>query len=222
MSDGELQLIGLTGYGGAGKDTVADALEPHGWQRYALAGPLKAALTEMLDLPPEAFTDRQIKESVVAGIGASPRYLAQTLGTEWGRRQVAADLWVRVMRRKLLPVLARGGRVVVTDVRFDNEARAIHSMGGRMLRVRRPAVDELMARRQRRTGWRRALWRLGVPIDPIVHPSDMGVSRELVDGELVNDGSIEGLLPVALEAVRGLPVGAPSPLVPVYYAGRAA
>lgn len=207
MSARPINLIGLTGYRGTGKDTVADVLITHGFQRYALASPLKSALMLMFDLSADAFDNRGIKEAVVEDIGCSPRYLAQTLGTEWGRRCIADDLWVRVMRRKIRPLLREARGVVVSDVRFDNEARAIHELGGVVVRVRRPSVDGPMHDAMYATRWRRRLWRLGLPVDTGVHPSEFGVSDGLVDASIVNDRSIEAVAPLAFDLLCDCEMG---------------
>lgn len=207
MSKQPIKLIGLTGYRGTGKDTVAAVLNRHGFRQYALAEPLKSALVQMFDLPVDAFENRETKEAVLEDIGCSPRYLAQTLGTEWGRRYVADDLWVRVMRRKIRPMLEVGLRVVVSDVRFDNEAREIHELGGIVVRVRRPSVDGPMQEAMRRTRWRRHLACLGLPVDPGVHPSEFGVSDELVDASIVNDRAIEAIDSLAFDLLCDCELG---------------
>ena len=60
----------------------------------------------------------------------SPRILLQTLGTEWGRT-VDPDLWVNTTLKET----ARHQKVVISDVRFENEARAIIAAGGRVVRI---------------------------------------------------------------------------------------
>lgn len=189
----DVRLIGITGFKGAGKSSVAACLERHGYVEYALAEPIKEGLQVMFDLPEEAFTDRGMKEAPVADIGASPRFLAQTLGTEWGRRLVADDLWLRVMKRKMRRTMQHCTGVVVSDVRFDNEARWIRDAGGAVVRVSGPKLDAHMRWLQRNTWFRRSLFRLGLPVDPGVHPSEFGVSQHLVSAEIRNDGTLDDL-----------------------------
>jgi hypothetical protein len=70
--------------------------------------------------------------------GATPRYLMQTLGTEWGREGIHQDFWVNLHRRDLARALKEGRKVVIDDVRFPNEADAIKSLGGKVIMVQRP------------------------------------------------------------------------------------
>ena len=81
-----MQLIGLTGRAGCGKDTIASFLcEAHGFVQIALADPLRDGLKAMLGVTDEQLHRRDLKEAPIDWIGRSPRELLQTLGTEWGR-----------------------------------------------------------------------------------------------------------------------------------------
>lgn len=165
-------LIGLCGPAGCGKDTVADMLAKHGnFNRYTLAMPLKMGLLAMLGIPLETWNDREAKEAVIPWLGKSPRQVAQTLGTEWGRQQVHPDLWVKLMVRRWDEVRhSVCPRMVVTDVRFDNEAQAIIDAGGTVWRVDREGVAPVAA-----------------------HKSEAGVDWRLVEGSLKNNGTIDQL-----------------------------
>lgn len=66
------------------------------------------------------------------------RRLLQRFGTEMGRRQWGEDFWVHLAVRLNIDPTDHDQRVVFTDVRFDNEARAIHSLGGDVWQVVRP------------------------------------------------------------------------------------
>lgn len=140
-------LIGLTGLAGAGKDTVADRLcSAHGFERHAFAEPIRDMLTALLTsagIDYDYLFERDLKELPVPHLGVSGRRLMQTLGTEWGR-MVDPDLWVRHAALSLgLHDLPRSApihdRIVITDVRFPNEAAWIESLGGRVIRVTRQA-----------------------------------------------------------------------------------
>lgn len=145
-------LIGLTGPAGAGKTTLAKHLvERQEFFEVAFADPLKDMIAALFDVDREELEARYLsaeaKEQPVAGIGMSPRYLLQTLGTEWGRQLVHPDLWVMALHRRLAWMenhLAEGQRnVVVSDVRFENEAAMIRNAGGTVIRVKRPGIKRL-------------------------------------------------------------------------------
>lgn len=141
-------LIGLTGLAGTGKDTVADRLcAEHGFERHAFAEPIRDMLTAMLagaNIDYAHLFERDLKERPVPHLGISGRRLMQTLGTEWGRA-LDPDLWVRLAAITLglhgacsAPI---HDRIVITDVRFPNEAAWIEGLGGRVVRVTRPAPE---------------------------------------------------------------------------------
>jgi hypothetical protein len=166
-----MRLIGLAGKAGSGKDTVADHLVDRGWERYALAGPLKRGLCATFGLSMEHFTDRDLKEQVIEWIGKSPRQLAQLYGTEFGRQLVADDIWLRIAEQAYLHACAsHAAGFVVTDVRFVNEARWIRSMGGEVWRLERCGAGTVST-----------------------HVSELPLADDLVDVSILNDRSFDDL-----------------------------
>lgn len=129
-------LIGITGKAGAGKDTLAAGLKGRSGVIYSLASPLKRGIETMFGLPSTVW-ERDQKEVVIPWLGVSPRRLAQTLGTEWGRELIAPDVWLRVAERAITEALREGALVVVPDIRFDNEAEMIRRLDGIVVRVER-------------------------------------------------------------------------------------
>jgi len=165
-------LIGLTGVALAGKDTAAAHLHrQHEFFRMAFADPLREGLKAMFGLGDWNFTPEG-KERVVAWIGKSPRELLQTLGTQWGRDLVHRQIWCRLMDQRIRPRLAHGRPVVITDVRFIDEARFIYSHGGQIWRVIRPGA---------------------VTTAHSDHTSEQEAHRIVADVDLINDGTIEQL-----------------------------
>lgn len=127
-------VVGLTGRAGSGKDTVADYLvAEHGFTKISMAGPLKRAVVELFGLDPSVFEDRVRKEAVVEDWGRSPRWLAQWLGTDVLRKEIDEEVFTKTAKRRIAAVA--NGRVVVSDVRFDNEARMVHELGGVVWRL---------------------------------------------------------------------------------------
>lgn len=147
-------LIALCGYAGAGKDTLADYLvEQYGYERRSFAKPIKDLLNNLFGWTDADWIDRYWKDSkrVFSGIapvhGRSPRELAQWLGTEVGRNFFYTDIWAdNLLNDWTLHVnyAAVGGtlcpRWVVTDLRFPNEADAIHDADGCVLRIDRLGI----------------------------------------------------------------------------------
>ena len=129
------KVIAFTGLAGSGKTTAAHYLvEHHGFVRTRFADPLKAML-RALGLG-EAEIDGELKETPSALLGGrTPRHAMQTLGTEWGRFCIGEDFWIKHWQARAADCLDLGGRVVVDDCRFANEAAAIRTLGGIVVRV---------------------------------------------------------------------------------------
>ena len=90
-------IIGLTGFKGCGKSTVAEIMEERfGYKTRSFATPIKDMLRAM-GLSREELYDPEIKERVIEDFGKSPREMMQTLGTEWGRMLVSSDIWVTAL-----------------------------------------------------------------------------------------------------------------------------
>ena len=133
-------LIAFTGYAGCGKSTAAKHLvDAHGYTLVKFAGPLKAMMRAL------GLGDREIEgdlKEIPCKLldGRTPRYAMQTLGTEWGRDLIGPHFWVNVATDIICAVLDQGGKVVIDDLRFDNEAIATRVLGGRIVKVARPGV----------------------------------------------------------------------------------
>lgn len=135
------KLIGLVGKARSGKDTAASHLvKRYGLTQYAFADPLKTMLESV-------FGDRfrcDDRETPIWWLGKSPRELMQTLGTEWGRNCVHPDLWVLLAEQEFSLCKARGSAgLVISDVRFDNEAEMIIRQGGVLIEIYRPDAERV-------------------------------------------------------------------------------
>lgn len=181
-------LLGLTGSKRAGKDTVAEFLHHnYGFSHYAVAGPLKECVCGAFQLT-ASQVHGDAKEEIDPRWGVSPRKLLQIIGTEFGRDllpQVIPELnlngeslWVRHLRFFLKRAQATPGvRVVVSDVRFEDEARVIREFGGQVVRIERPALHTDVDADD------------DAKHDP--HSSEAGLAH--VDHVLCNDGTVHDL-----------------------------
>jgi hypothetical protein len=166
---GAPKIIGLTGLKGSGKDTAAQFLiQECGYTHLKMADGLKAMLRTLLvwrGMPEdqvERWIDGDAKEDPCPCLDfRTPRHAMQSLGTAWGRELMAPEFWVSAIRDRCKTL----DRVVISDVRFPNEAKMVREMGGQVFRVDRPSVT---------------------PSDP--HPSETEVLTLPVDGVLLNDG----------------------------------
>lgn len=140
-------IIGLIGRARAGKDTAAARLtSAHGFTRFAFADALKRLALEVdpIVIPIDTVWGSARLREVVERAGwegakeyREVRRTLQALGV--AVRSLDEDFWVR---RVTTEISFSGKPAVVTDVRFENEARAILAAGGRLVRVVRPGQDE--------------------------------------------------------------------------------
>lgn len=173
-----MKIIGIHGVAGSGKDTVAGLLRrSHGCAQESFAKPLYEALSLMLGIPVSQLQDRAQKEEPIEFVDRSPRYLLQTLGTEWGRDLVGYDLWVRLLQRRI--ERAEGlidefsgflpAAWVISDVRFEEEAEWVRKHGTLVHLIRDNAA-------------------------PVIgHVSELGVEYRDCDMVLSNNGTLDDL-----------------------------
>ena len=127
-----MMIIGIGGRAGSGKSTVAGFLAHYGFQEVTFAETLKAGVRLVFGLEEEE-TDGSFKEVVNPRLGRTPREIMQRFGDAC--REIYPRVFVDQVRRR---IYARPGRVVVSDVRFENEANALKNMGARLVRLERP------------------------------------------------------------------------------------
>lgn len=137
-------IIGLSGYAQSGKDTVANILvEKYGYRRVAFADPIRKLLYNMDPLISVGYSNSVINyrlQDLVDAYGwdkakveyPEVRRLLQELGV--GARKLFGDtFWIN----EALSDVAPQDKVVVSDVRFENEAQWIQEFKGQIWRIKR-------------------------------------------------------------------------------------
>lgn len=158
-------IIGICGPARAGKDTVARVLTHMGYVKDSFAAPIRSFVASICGLTLDQL--EQVKDFPSDALdGKTPRYAMQTLGTEWGRTLLAQDIWINFLLRR-----STGQRLVVPDIRFENEAAAIVAHGGIIFKVERP----------------------GVEIPESTHSSEQGIPDKYIAHTFVNDKTVEEL-----------------------------
>ena len=140
-------IIGVCGFIGSGKDTIADYLVGfHGYRRDSFAGTLKDAVAavfgwdrELLEgRTPEARSWREQVDTWwatrLAMPNLTPRWVLQYWGTEVCRRAFHDDIWIAALEARLS---RRSDNTVISDVRFPNEIQSIRNAGGKIVWVKR-------------------------------------------------------------------------------------
>ena len=145
-------IIGVCGFIGSGKDTVADYLvNLHHFRRESFANTLKDAVSAVFGwdrtmLEGRTKQAREWREQVdpwwADRLGIphlTPRYILQQWGTEVCRKNFHDDIWIASLENKLRNST---DDVVISDCRFPNEIAAIKKAGGIVVRVVRGAEPE--------------------------------------------------------------------------------
>jgi hypothetical protein len=145
-------IIGICGFIGSGKDTVADYLVNfHEFRRESFANTLKDAVASVFGwdrimLEGRTKEAREWREQVdpwwaerLAMPTLTPRWVLQYWGTEVCRKSFHDDIWIASLENKL-----RNSKdnVVISDCRFPNEISSIKNAGGKIIWVQRGQLPD--------------------------------------------------------------------------------
>lgn len=153
--------------------------EQSGWEVRKFAGKLKDIAEHLTGIPLEKFEDPEFKKTnldpewAVHHLPMTVREFLQKLGTDAMRDGLHTDVWVNALMVDYKPIDYNDDEQphlpnwVITDTRFVNEAHAIKSRGGIIIRVDRPGIK---------------------PINN--HPSEVGLDKWDFDYKIVNVSGI--------------------------------
>ncbi len=140
-------IVGFVGFIGSGKDTAADYLVNfHGYRRDSFANTLKDAVAcvfgwDRVLLEGRTAEARAWREQVdewwakrLDMPNLTPRLMLQLWGTEVCRNGFHDDIWIASLENKMRKTK---DNIVISDVRFPNEIKAIHNAGGIVVRIKR-------------------------------------------------------------------------------------
>jgi len=208
-------IIGVCGFIGSGKDTIADYLTNfHGFRRESFANSLKDAVAYVFGwdrtmLEGRTKTAREWREQVdpwwaerLNMPNLTPRWVLQYWGTEVCRKAFHDDIWIASLENKL-----RNSKddIVISDCRFPNEIKSIKEAGGIVIRVKRgddpvwynDAAD--MNAGDRCMNYMTAkvrMQKLGI------HASETAWVGTKFDAVLTNDGTIDELMAKVKDLVQ--------------------
>ena len=130
-------IIGLSGYAQSGKDSTAELLcLNYGYTRVAFADPMRQAL---MTINPRLDSITRVSDMVedygwdTAKRNPEVRRLLQVLGTDFGRKMLGDDVWINIA----LSGIKSEDKIVISDVRYPNEAEAIKKLSGSLWRINR-------------------------------------------------------------------------------------
>lgn len=200
------KIIGICGFMGSGKDTIADYLvNNHGFRRESFANSLKDAVAAAFNwdrdmLEGRSKQSREWREQVdpwwakrLDIPNLTPRWVLQYFGTDVVRNKFHDDMWIASLENRLAK---SSDDIVITDCRFPNELKAIWNAGGSCIRVKRGAEPSWYDHAinfnagQKKIGW--AIGR-GVLKDLGIHPSEYSWVGQKFDALLTNDSTISDL-----------------------------
>ena len=104
------------------------------------------------------------------------RRLLQVIGTECARAY-DYDIWVKKMRELLKKESPLHDILAIDDCRFDNEAQLVRELGGIVIEINRPGCA------------------------PDGHASEQGVSQNLIDKHILNNGTLAQLKEAVLDII---------------------
>jgi hypothetical protein len=199
-------IIGLVGFIGSGKGTVADVLvQKHGFTKLSFADTVKDATAAIFGWPrhllegdtEESRVFREAKDewwSDKTGKHITPRNMLQMMGTEVGRDMLDPNIWVYSIERKM----EMYPNVVIADVRFPNEIKFIQDRGGFVVRVRRGADPEWYDTAYRANDRKQDYSTATMAQDEMeekykIHYSEWAWIGQIMDYELHNIGTVTSL-----------------------------
>jgi hypothetical protein len=207
-------IIGFCGFIGSGKDTAADYLVNfHGFRRDSFANTLKDACASVFGwdrvlLEGKTKEAREWREQVDEWWAdrldmphLTPRWVLQYWGTEVCRDGFHDDIWIASLENKLRKTT---DDIVISDVRFPNEIKAIKRSGGSVYWIQRGELPNWYNIASRANAGsiadQQQLKELGV------HASETSWVGLPMDGAISNNGDIRYLYDQLKHLVQDQPV----------------
>ena len=160
--------------------------EDSGWEIKKFAGKLKDIASHLTGIDIEDFEDQDFKKT---NLGVewwtedgpmTVRDFLQKLGTDALRNGLHPNVWVNALMADYVAVaLEQPSNWIITDTRFENEAKAIKERDGIIIRVERPGVT---------------------PIND--HPSETGLDHWKFDYKIANVSDIYSLKETVREILK--------------------
>lgn len=208
-------IIGICGFIGSGKDTIADFLvSHHGYRRESFASTLKDAVASvfgwdriMLEGTTKASRAWREQEdewwSERLGTKVTPRLVLQLWGTDVCRKAYHDDIWIASLENKLRKI---EDNIVISDCRFPNEIQAIKNLGGEVIRVIRGAEPAWYDKAiDCNAGMKRIGWSIAKMVleDQGIHASEYAWVGTNFDHILDNNSTLDNLHKQVNDLVQG-------------------
>tara|TARA_B110000263_G_C15297854_1_gene506447 strand:+ start:232 stop:810 length:579 start_codon:yes stop_codon:yes gene_type:complete len=143
-------LLGISGAKRSGKDTFADEFlkKNKNYVKYTMSTPIKKICKELFLLKDDQLYDE--KEKIDERWGVSPRQMFQILGTDIFRNNILQffpnitkvlkndTIWIHHF--KLFYESNKNKNIIITDIRFIDEAQLIKDLNGIIIKIKRNEI----------------------------------------------------------------------------------
>lgn len=170
-----MKIIGFNGTMGAGKSTAIQCLKD------CLDNDYSASNVKLVKFAQPLYDIQEMVYRRIESVYARPhsfikdRKLLQWLGTDWGRDGISQTLWADLWKSDALGAAKKNPHIIIVcdDVRFDNEAQTIKSLGGSIVKIYSNQTQK----------------RIDISSGIAYHASEAGIRKELIDLEVDNNGT---------------------------------
>jgi len=187
-----MTIIGLCGFQGAGKDTLATILiNEHNFIKLSFANAVKYVLSIIFGWDRQILegltpNDRIFRETIDTWwsqelrMDVTPRNMMQYIGTELFRNHLHEDIWTKVVEKQLIKLLDENKNVVITDCRYPNEFEMVKKYGGKIVHIYRTVT------------WYEN-YKATNELPNHIHSSEIAWLNNDFDHVIINNGSIDEL-----------------------------
>ena len=193
-------VIGLCGFIGSGKNTVAEYLiQSHQFQQESFASTLKDVVASAFSWDRQKLEgiteeDRIWRETVDPWWAEklnmptlTPRWILQYWGTDVIRNNFHNDMWIYSLQKKIQD---NRSNFIITDCRFKNEINSVKALNGKIIWVRRDLPSWYKDAQLALAGDTASLNKLD---NMSIHPSEYQWLDTSFDYVIENDCNLEAL-----------------------------
>lgn len=140
-------IIGISGFIGSGKDTLANILiSDYNYVKLSFSSILKDIISILFSwdrnlLEGDTTESREFREKIdeywsnALKTPITPRYVMQNIGTELFRNHFNEDIWIHALYKKIINLDNKN--IVITDIRFPNEHEMVKKLNGITIKINR-------------------------------------------------------------------------------------
>ena len=128
-------IIGISGKIGSGKDTIAREIiknfPEYNFRRVSFGYNVKKIVSILTGIDMRTILSRKIKTQYLEEWGMTVGEMFQVVGTDAIRDTLVNEAWIYSLYNNIKD----GENIIITDVRFENEAYSILNRGGYIIRI---------------------------------------------------------------------------------------